>query len=173
MGLMGNSLKYFNTSSNSLKTNTLWKFHQNSNNSNQSSVPAHLILSPTDNSNLVNFMNLDNIGTSTIKDSTAFKKIQFFSKTDPTSIFNIQSDFQQSFNKISSLYTNDLTLNTSYSYGMDRQHNYTSLTSTLPLFNTLLDNKSLLKYFGYNYNTNTQQKPNLNILNNGRLSYQT
>jgi hypothetical protein len=118
-------------------------------------------------------MNLDTIGTSTVKDSTAFKKIQFFSKTDPTSIFSIQSDFQQSFNKINSLYTNDLTLNTSYNYGMDRQHNYTSLTSTLPLFNTLLDNNSLYKYFGYNFNNSTQQKPNTNILNNNRLSYQT
>jgi hypothetical protein len=56
---------------------------------------------------------------------------------------------------------------------MDRQHNYTSLNTTLPLFNTLLDNNSLMKYFGYNYNTTTQQKSSTNILNTGRLSYQT
>jgi hypothetical protein len=170
---MGNSLKYFNTSSNSLKANTLWKFHQSNKNFNQSSVPAHVILTPTDNSNLLNFMNLDNIGTSTVKDSTAFKKIQFFSKTDPTSIFNVQSDFQQSFNKISSLYTNDLNLNTSYSYGMDRQHNYTSLKSTLPLFNSLLDTNSVSKYFGYNFNNTSQQKNTKNLLSNNRFSYQT
>ena len=108
-------------------------------------------------------MDFDSIGTSTVKDSTAFKKIQFFSKTDPTSLFNIQSDFQQSFNKVSSLYTNDLTLNTSYSYGMDRQHNYTSLTSTLPLFNTLLDNTSINKFFGYNFNNLTQHKTTKNV----------
>ena len=171
--LMGNSLKYFNTSSNSLKTNTLWKFHQGNKGFNISSVPAHLILTPTDNSNLLNFMDFDSIGTSTVKDSTAFKKIQFFSKTDPTSLFNIQSDFQQSFNKVSSLYTNDLTLNTSYSYGMDRQHNYTSLTSTLPLFNTLLDNTSINKFFGYNFNNLTQHKTTKNPLSIDRLSYQT
>jgi hypothetical protein len=118
-------------------------------------------------------MDLSNIGVSTVKDSTAFKKIQFFSKIDPTSIFNIKSDFQQSFNKVSSLYTNDLTLNTSYSYGMDRQHNYTSLNSTLPMFNTLLDKSSVNKFFGYNFNNLTQDKTSNNLLSMGRLSYQT
>jgi hypothetical protein len=169
---MGNSLKYFNTSSNSLKTNTLWKFHQGNKGFNISSTPAHLILTPTDNSNLLNFMDLDSIGISTVKDSTAFKKIQFFSKIDPTSIFNIKSDFQNSFNKINSLYTNDLTLNTSYSYGMDRQHNFTSLNSTLPMFNTLLDGNSVNKFFGYNFNNSTQNKANTNLLSINRLSYQ-
>jgi hypothetical protein len=172
---MGKSLKYSNTSTNSLKSNTLWKFHQLNNKSfSLSSVPAHLILSPSDNSNLLNFMNLDSIGVSTVKDSTAFKKIQFFSKTDPTSVFNIKSDFQNNFNKINSLYTSDLLLNTSYSYGMDRQHNYTSLSSTLPLFNTLLDTASVDKLFTYNLNNSTQQKNiHQNPLSVNRLGYDT
>jgi hypothetical protein len=150
--LVGNSLKYFNSSSNSLKTNTLWKYHQSSKNANISSVPAHIILTPSDNSNLLNFMNLDNIGVSTIKDSTAFKKIQFFSKTNPTNLFNVKSDFQNSFKKFNNLYLNDLELNNSYTYGMDRQHTYTSLLTTLPNFSTLMDNKSVDKFFNYNYN---------------------
>jgi hypothetical protein len=94
-------------------------------------------------------MNLDNIGVSTVKDSTAFKKIQFFSKTNPTSLFNVKSDFQNSFDKLSNYYLTDLDLNESYTYGMDRQHTYTPLSSTLPTFSTLVDNKSVDKFLEY------------------------
>jgi hypothetical protein len=110
-------------------------------------------------------MDLDSVGVSTVKDSTAFKKIQFFSKIDPTSLFNVKSDFQHTFNKLSNYYSSDLDLNYSYSYGMDRQHNYTSLSTTLPLFSTLLDNNSVNKFLSYNFdNVNSNnQKNNLNI----------
>jgi hypothetical protein len=97
-------------------------------------------------------MNLDNIGVSTVKDSTAFKKIQFFSKTNPSNLFSVKSDFQNSFNKINSFYINDVLLNKSNNYGMDRQHTYTSLSSSLPMFSTLIDYKSVNKLFTYNLN---------------------
>jgi hypothetical protein len=115
-------------------------------------------------------MNLDNIGVSTIKDSTAFKKIQFFSKTNPTNLFNVKSDFQNSFKKINNLYLNDLELNNSYTYGMDRQHTYTSLSSTLPNFTTLLDNKSINKFFNYNLNSQFTNLSN-NLLSINRFDY--
>merc|ERR1712070_1090744 len=110
----------------------------------------------------------DNIGVSTIKDSTAFKKIQFFSKTNPSNIFNVKSDFQNSFQKINNYYINDLDLNNSYTYGMDRQHTYTSLSSTLPNFSTLLDKNSIHKFFTYNFNFN--KNTNTNSLGFNRLS---
>jgi hypothetical protein len=97
-------------------------------------------------------MNLDNIGISTVKDSTAFKKIQFFSKTNPTTLFSVKSDFQNSLNKLNNLFLNDLNLNKSYTYGMDRQHMYTSLSSSLPMFSTLVDHNSTEKFFSYNLN---------------------
>jgi hypothetical protein len=113
-------------------------------------------------------MNLDNIGLSTVKDSTAFKKIQFFSKTNPTNLFNVKSDFENSFHKLNTYYKTDLDLNHSYTYGMDRQHNYTSLSSTLPMFSTLLDQNSVNRFMGYNFNLNStnQTLPHIN-----RLSY--
>jgi hypothetical protein len=113
-------------------------------------------------------MNLDNIGVSTIKDSTAFKKIQFFSKTNPSNLFNVKSDFQNSFQKVNNLYINDLDLNNSYTYGMDRQHTYTSLSTTLPNFNTRLDSNSINKFFNYNFNYNLNNSNNLDI---NRLNY--
>jgi hypothetical protein len=117
-------------------------------------------------------MNLDNIGVSTVKDSTAFKKIQFFSKTNPTNLFNVKSDFQNSFNKINNYYLTDLDLNNSYTYGMDRQHTYTSLSSTLPNFSTLIDTKSVDKFFNYNFNSEVSlSSVNKNLLDFNRLSY--
>ena len=116
-------------------------------------------------------MNLDNIGVSTVKDSTAFKKIQFFSKIDPSALFNTRSDFQHTFNKLGGYYNSDTDLNYSYSYGMDRQHNYTSLSSTLPLFSTLLDNGSVDKFLSYNFSNVSSSNKQLNNLSINRLSY--
>jgi hypothetical protein len=114
-------------------------------------------------------MNLDNIGISTVKDSTAFKKIQFFSKTNPTNLYNVKSDFQNSFDKLNNFYLTDLSLNQSYTYGMDRQHSYTSLTSSLPNYSTVLDNKSVSKFFEYNLDSKLTSSKNSMEVN--RLSY--
>lgn len=113
-------------------------------------------------------MNFDNIGLSTIKDSTAFKKIQFFSKINFSYIFNVKSDFETNFNKIDNFYKNDLILISSLNYGTQRQHSYTSLNSTLPLNTTLLDYKSSKKFF--NYNMNFTYKNNSDNLNLNRLN---
>lgn len=148
---MGKSLKYSNTSVESLKSNMLWKSYQSSKNTTVTSTPAHVVLSPNDSSNLLNFMNFDNIGLSTVKDSTAFKKIQFFSKTNPTNLFNIKSDFENNFLKINNFYKNDLDLISSSNYAMQRQHNYILSSSSF----TFLDSKSSEKFFDYNLNSNS------------------
>ena len=81
--MVGNSLKYTTASSTTLNSNTLWKYYQNRNNNKTTSTPAHLVLSPTDNSKIINFMKFADLGTNNVKDSAAFKKIQYFSKTNP------------------------------------------------------------------------------------------
>jgi hypothetical protein len=116
-------------------------------------------------------MNFDNVGISTVKDSTAFKKIQFFSKIDHTSLFNLKSDFNNSFNKLSTLYSNDLDFNYSANYGMDRQHNYTSLASTLPMFSTNLDNNSVQKFYNYNFNNSTRDNTSKSPYTINRTTY--
>lgn len=128
------------------------------------------MLTPSDNSNLINFTNFDNIGLQTLKDSTAFKKIQFFSKTNPTNLFIVKSDFQNSFCKLNNLFLNDLDLNYSYTYGMDRQHTYTSSLSVLPMSSTLMDEKGVDKFFEYNLKKSFSQK-NQNPLPINRLDY--
>ena len=158
--MVGNSLKYTNTGSKTLQTNTLWKHYQNKTNSKLTSTPAHLLLSPSDNSKVVNFMNFNDIGSSTVKDSTAFKKIQYFSKTNPQSLFSNVSDFNLKYQKIANLYLNDTLPNNTPSYGTFRQHNYSSISSTTNSFNSLLDASSLNKFMEYNLD-----QPTKNITN--------
>merc|ERR1712014_90412 len=62
----------------------------------------------------------------------------------------------------------DLDLNQSYTYGMDRQHTYAPLASSLPMFNTLMDLNSSEKFFSYNLGT--QAPNNKNILSINRLN---
>jgi hypothetical protein len=145
----------------------LWKSHQNNKNTSVSNVPAHVILSPNDNSNLLNFMNFDNVGLSTVKDSTAFKKIQFFSKVNPSPLFNLKSDFENNFLKINNFFKNDTELSTSSNYGMLRQHNYLSSS----FFLTFLDEKSSNKFFNYSLGQNTSPFYSKNILSLSRFNY--
>jgi hypothetical protein len=102
---------------------------------------------------MLNFMNFDELGLSTVKDSSAFKKIQFFSKTNTESIFNVKSDFESNYYRLSSLYNTDLKLMSSINYGISRQHNYNSLMSTNRSPSNSLDKSSVDKFFDYNLNT--------------------
>ena len=168
--MVGNSLKYSNTGSKTLQTNTLWKYYQNKNSSKSTSTPAHLLLSPNDNSKVMNFMNFNDFGSSTVKDSTAFKKIQYFSKTNPQSLYTNLSDFNLKYQKISNLYLNDSLPNNTPSYGTFRQHNYSSLSSTTNSFNSLLDNKSLNKFLEYNLDHTTDNSNKSNPSTSSRES---
>lgn len=105
-------------------------------------------------------MNFNDIGSSTVKDSTAFKKIQYFSKTNPQSLFTNVSDFNLKYKKIANLYLNDTLPNNAASYGTFRQHNYSSVMSTTNTFNSLLDNKSLNKFMEYNLDHKSTKQTN-------------
>jgi hypothetical protein len=152
--ITGNSLKYSNSSSLNLKTNTLWKYYQNKNTSSATITPAHLVLAPNDKSNILNFMNFNNIGVSTVKDSTAFKKIQYFSKTNTDSLYNIKSDFEANYYRLSTLYNTDLSLAAAHTYGLYRQHNYNSVLSNPKSTELNLDQGGIDKFWEYNLGVN-------------------
>jgi len=128
----------------------MWKYYQNKPTSKLTSTPAHLLLSPSDNSKVLNFMNFNDLGTSALKDANAFKKIQYFSKTNPQSLFGNTSDFQTKYTKVANLYLTDFAPNNTSSYGTFRQHNYTSAAATTNMGVTLLDPTALNKYLDYN-----------------------
>lgn len=158
--VIGNSLKYSNCSSFSLNSGTLWKYFQSKNSLNSTSTPAHLLLSPSDDSKAINFMNFSQLGINSLKEQSAFKKIQFFSKSNPHDLFNSKSDFEFSYNKVMSLYNSDFMLQNASAYGTLRQHNTSSLKSTINLSNSLLDTTNFNNYLSY-----TNPVKNLESLN--------
>jgi hypothetical protein len=150
--MVGNSLKYTTTNSNTLNSNTLWKYYQNKNNNKTTSTPAHLVLSPSDNDKVLNFMKFSDLGTDNLKDSTTFKKIQYFSKSNPQKLYSNVDEFNLKYKKLSDLYLNDYEPLSATNYGLKRQHNYTSQKSSLNNSLTLLDSKSIQTLMNYNQN---------------------
>lgn len=147
--VMGNSLKYSSSSTQNLNANSFWKAYQRKNIQNISSSPAHLLLSPSDNAKLISGTSFNNIGLSSIKDSSAFKKIQYFSKTNNQPNVSTTFYLANRYNKLSGMYSNTSKLNDVYSYGTFRQHNYTSLNSNLSSFESLIDSKGVNKFLTF------------------------
>ena len=149
---IGNSLKYTTSSLKTAESNTFWKNMNNNSVNKVTSTPSHLILSPTDNNKILNFLDFNSIGSNSLDSATAFKKIQSFSKTNPQELFNTSSEFNLKYNKLSNLYKSDTDLLNSTSYGTFRQHNFNSKSSLTNQFTTNLDEKSVDKLVSYNYN---------------------
>lgn len=166
---MGNSLKYSNTSSEVLKSNSLWKFYQNTSSNTLSTTPASTLLSPNDSINNLNLIDFSNIGANTLADSMAFKKIQNFSKLTPQFIHLQSNTYHAKFDKINNLYLNESTLDTiNAPVSILRQHNYASLKTSLTTFSTLIDNSSFKKFFKYTTSLDTknfQQTLDYNYMN--------
>jgi hypothetical protein len=115
-----------------------------------SSSPAHVILSPTDNNKIINFIDFNSIGTDSLRASNSFKKIQSASKSNKSDLSIVDSNFSLNYNKINDLYINDLSLSNTNSYGIDRQANYSSIYSSTNTNNTYIDNKSIETLLDYN-----------------------
>jgi heme/copper-type cytochrome/quinol oxidase subunit 2 len=153
---IGNSLKYNNTSSETLESNSLWKFYQNMSTNSLSVVPASVVLSPNDSINNLNLLDFSNVGRNISADSTAFKKIQNFSKLNPQFIYTESGSYYSRFNKVNSLYVNESALdNINPAASIYRQHNYTSLKTSLNMFTTLVDTTSFKKFFAYTIDSNS------------------
>jgi hypothetical protein len=154
---IGNSIKYNNSSSDSLDSNSIWKFYQKKNKTAQVNSPAYVILSPNDTSSSQNFIDFSTVGNSISSDANAFSKIHRLSKISSNNITTSLSNDNLIFSKINNLYLSSNTVNQdSYQYGSPRQHNYSSLNSFLPSFSTLVDTNSFKTFF--NYSLNTQKK---------------
>tara|TARA_B110001450_G_scaffold256841_1_gene289025 strand:- start:2691 stop:3656 length:966 start_codon:yes stop_codon:yes gene_type:complete len=106
-------------------------------------------LSPNENTNILNFTNLNSVGVSTLQASNAFKKIQVFSKTNQQDLFVPTVNFNSRFTKLVDLYYNDTSLIDSTSYGTFRQHNFLSNMSNKNQTNSYLDNNGVNKYLEY------------------------
>ena len=52
-------------------------------------TPAHLLVLPLDNQKLFNFLDFNDIGSNTLKESMAFKKVRTISKTFNTNLITV------------------------------------------------------------------------------------
>jgi len=109
-------------------------------------------------------MKFSDLGTDNLKDSSTFKKIQYFSKSNPQKLYSSSEEFNLKYKKISDLYLSDYETFTTGNYGLKRQHNFASQKSLLNNSSSLLDNASLNVMMEYNHGLAPSQ--NNNPINN-------
>lgn len=104
-------------------------------------------------------MKFSDIGIDNLKDSTTFKKIQTFSKSNPQKLYSNVDEFNLKYKKLSDLYLNDSEpINTS-TYATKRQHNYSSKQALLNNSNTYLDSHGFETLINYNNSITTNVNP--------------
>lgn len=150
---VGNSLKYNSSSEVNVKNNNLWKFYQNKNLDNVI-TPAHLIILPSDNNKVLNFLNFSDIGASPINESAAFKKVRMFSKFSSLNLINPSFDFSSKYSYFFKNFFDKNTFLDSIWPGIKRQHNYLNNYSNCSNQSTFFDLKSITKVLNSNYDIN-------------------
>lgn len=145
---IGNSLKYTPAPSRTLSSNAIWRHYQNTRTSSNV-TPAHLLLTPMDNSKVINFMNFKDIGVDTVQASAAFKKIRAYSKVYSSNLTHTTDSLTAKYNQINNTYLTDNVFTDSLAYGNYRQHNLTSVAATSAHNASLLDEKSMEQFLNY------------------------
>jgi hypothetical protein len=135
-------------------------------------APSHLLISPSDNSNLINISDFSKVGLSSLKESSAFKKVQYHSKSPSSQLFDSSTVGYSKFDVLNKLYNTSSNLANSKDYYTDRQDNYTALLASQLSNKSSLESKSVDKYLNYNFNVN-HSKSELNAFNNLTNSSQT
>jgi hypothetical protein len=147
---VGNSLKYTRSADVNLHSNNVWKFYQNKA-FDHVVTPAHLLALPLDNNKVLNFLNFNDIGSNTVYESNAFKKIRMFSKTYTNNLVFTPNEFSAKYKLVSQMYLNKNQYVDSANYGLKRQHGF---LTNLSLFNnnlTFLNLKNADKLIEINF----------------------
>lgn len=165
---VGNSLKYTKSSETTLQSNNLWKYYQNKT-TDQVITPAHLLVIPLDNNKFLNFLNFNDIGSNSIQEVNAFKKIKMYSKTYTSNLVLPVNNFTNKYKNISKLYINDNIFTDSYLYGMKRQHNFLSSNALLNNQSTFLDIRSANKLINFNFKN--ELNLNTSVTNNDNFNF--
>ena len=108
-----------------------------------------------------------------MQDSSAFKKIQYHSKSPSASLFDSSTVGYSKFGVLSSLYNNNAKLINSKDYYADRQDSYSALLSTQANLPSSLESNPVSKYLGYNFNLSAEQKSNGFALSNANSAPDT
>jgi hypothetical protein len=116
--------------------------------------PAHLLVFPTDNSNVLNLLNFKDIGIDNLQASKAFKQIRASSRLYTTNLVSTPSKLTDKYIKLNNLYSTEANFLTSNNFGLKRQHTLTSAASTTTINATFLDNSGFQKFLNYTLNYN-------------------
>jgi len=103
---------------------------------------------------IINFLDFNSVGARTSDASTAYKRIQRFSKVNPQLLFGNTSDYSLRYNKLANLYFNETEFLDSSSHSTSRQHNFLSSKALTTNFISKVDNDNLDMFFKYNFNYN-------------------
>lgn len=160
---VGNSLKYEKSTEVFSDSNNLWKFYQNKN-SDQIITPSYLLLVPSDNNKIINLLNFSDIGSNTLNESNAFKKIKIISKNNSSDLFLSFSKFNSKFNLFSKFAENDNTFFDSSNLGTKRQISFLSSSTVAHNSSFSLDSNSLKKIIRTNFKSNAELEKNFNTL---------
>jgi len=114
-------------------------------------TPAHLLLIPSDSGNSVSFLNFNNIGLNTLRESSAFSKIRNSTKVYNSHLVHTPSYFTGKYSKLNTLYSDENSYLTTSSFGVKKQHSlYTaSAAGNSPTLN-MLDMNSFNQFLDSN-----------------------
>jgi len=85
-------------------------------------TPAHLLVLPTDNKNLINFFSLTELGRDSLRESSAFKKLQTISKTPHDSFNLLINNLNSRTKNLVGNISNIERFANSTNYRLERQH---------------------------------------------------
>lgn len=87
-----------------------------------------------------------------MKESTAFRSIQFSSKSNPSNLFHSSTNYSVNYSRIADLYLNDILSQDSSNSISTRQQNYILPKATTRNLNSGIDKLSTDSILSYNYN---------------------
>jgi hypothetical protein len=111
-------------------------------------------------------MDFDDLSLATHKNSSSFKKIQYFSKVNPQSLHSLNSDLSNKFDRLNTFFSSDDRLLESSNYKTYRQDMFTVNKSKFNNSTSFIDQKSFNKFIEYNSPHNKQSDDFLNFYNN-------
>jgi len=120
---------------------------------------------PFDNANIANFLNFNDVGTNTLKQSAAFAKIRANSKLFNTNIVTDADQFALKYAKINELVFNSNAEVETSNYGNIRQVNLTSTKATLNNLSTCLNEDEMMNFLTKKVKTNKTQINNQHHVN--------
>jgi len=165
--MIGNSLKYENSTDKNLSKFSTWKFFQNKID-DSSVVPAHTLILPSDINKTLNFFNFDDIGLSPLKESNTFKKTRMFSRSYINNLYSTSfSDFNY-YKNLNYINFSENDILNSHIYGIKKQHTFLVNQNYYNTSSTFFDSKILNKFIELNSSSNS----NFNNIykNNGKFN---